>query len=279
MSYPGASEEVNSIQILTLDQFIQKSPSNIPSSTERTFPSPHSVAVLPEQSVRTMLPNTTTSFPTLPASSCTLVPQATLVPGLSDKVLAVILPTIVYAIAGAIFHLLDIYDLFADYRIHPSEDELKRNHVTKWQCLQTVVRYHIIQISIGLALSYGQGPTMVGDETCQIYRAANMLKRATNLIPLALNTIGIDATRLAIATESMSASLAQVLAGDYLSSDKASPNPGFNTVELFLARSLVSFGVPAFQYLVALTVVDTWIYFTHRLCHVNKTLYRKSPLL
>ena len=279
MSYPGASKEVNSIQIFTLNQFIQKSPSNIPSSTERTFPSPHSVSVLPEQSVLTMLPNTTTSFPTLPASSCTLVPQATLVPGLSDKVLAVILPTIVYAIAGAIFHLLDIYDLFADYRIHPSEDELKRNHVTKWQCLQTVVRYHIIQISIGLALNYGQGPTMVGDETCKIYRAANMLKRATNLIPLALNTIGIDATRLAIATESMSASLAQVLAGDYLSSDKASPNPGFNTVELFLARFLVSFGVPAFQYLVALTVVDTWIYFTHRLCHVNKTLYRKSPLL
>lgn len=223
-----------------------------------------------------MPPNTTTSFPTAPATSCTLVPQAPLIPGLSDNVLAIILPTIVYAIAGGFFHLLDIYNLFNDYRIHPSEDEVKRNHVTKWQCLKTVVRYHIIQISIGFALNYGNGPTMVGDESCQVHRAANMIRCARNLVPLALNTIGIDANRLAIATESKSAGLAQVLAGDYLSSEKATQNTGLNTVELSLARFLIFFGVPAFQYLVALTVVDTWIYFTHRLCHVNKTLYRKS---
>ncbi len=220
----------------------------------------------------TMPPNTTTSFPT---PSCTLVPQKPLVPGLSDNVLAIVLPTIVYAIAGGFFHLLDTYNLFHDYRIHPSEDELKRNHVTKWQCLQTVVRYHVIQISIGLALNHGNGPTMVGDESCKVHRAANMIRCARNLIPLALNTIGIDANRLAIATESTSAGLAQVLAGDYLPSEKASQNTSLNTVELSLAKFLIFFGVPIFQYLVALTVVDTWIYFTHRLCHVNKTLYRK----
>ena len=226
--------------------------------------------------VFTMLYNATTSLPILPAPSCTLVPQAPLIPGLSDNVLAVILPTIVYAIAGGFFHLLDIYNLFNDYRIHPSDDDLKRNHVTKSQCLQNVVRYHVIQVSIGLALNYGNGPTMIGDEICKIHRAAKLLRRARNLIPLALNTIGIDASRLAVATASVSTGLSQVLAGDYLSSEKASQSTSLNTVERSVARFLVSFGVPFLQYVVALTVVDTWIYFTHRLCHINKTLYRKS---
>lgn len=226
--------------------------------------------------VLTMHTNTTIPLLTPPFPTCVLAAQAPLIPGLSDNVFAIILPTIVYAIAGGFFHLLDIYNLFDDYRIHPSEDELKRNHVTKWQCLQTVVRYHIIQISIGLALNYGNGPTMVGYESCQVHRAAGMIRRARHLVPLALNAMGIDANRLAIATESTSAGLAQVLAGDYLSSGKASQHTGLNTVELSLAKVFLFFGVPAFQYLVALTVVDTWIYFTHRLCHVNKTLYRKS---
>ena len=226
-----------------------------------------------------MQTNKTASFPTPPFPSCTLVPQASLIPGLSDNVLAIILPTIVYAIAGGFFHLLDIYNLFDDYRIHPLEDEHKRNHVTKWQCLQNVVRYHIIQISIGLALNYGTGPTMVGCESYQVHRAAGMIRRATHIIPSALNAMGIDANRLAIATESRSEGLAQILAGDYQSSEKASPHTGLNTVELSLAKFLLFFGVPAFQYLVALIIVDTWIYFTHRLCHVNKTLYRKSLYL
>ena len=229
--------------------------------------------------VFTMSPNMNSSFPIPPMPSCTLVPQAPLISSLSDNVLAVILPTIVYAIGGGFFHLLDTYNLFHDYRIHPSEEELKRNHVTKWQCLKTVVRYHIIQISIGLALSYGNGPTMVGDESCRVHHAAGMIRRARNIFPLVLSTLGIDAKRLASATESTSAGLAQVLAGDALSSEKASQGIGWSSVELFLAELLVFFAVPAFQYLVALTVVDTWIYFTHRLCHINKTLYRKFPLL
>lgn len=226
-----------------------------------------------------MSSSTTTAFPTPPTLSCTPVPQAALVPALSDNVLAIIIPTIVYVIAGGVFHLLDTHHVLDHYRIHPSGDELKRNHVTKWQCLQTVVRYHIIQISIGLLLNYSSGPTMVGDKSCQVLRAAKTIRRARNLIPLALNTIGVNAERLAIATESTSGGLAQVLAGDYLSSDRFSQSIDLNPVELSLATFFIFFGVPAFQYLVALTIVDTYIYFTHRLCHVNKTLYRKSLFL
>ena len=223
-----------------------------------------------------MASNTTNTALRPATTSCSLKPQAPLMPGLSDNILAIVLPTIVYAIAGGFFHLLDSYSLFSKYRIHPSEDELKRNHVTKWQCLQTVVRYHVIQISIGLLLNIGSEPTMTGDESCQMQRIAGVMSNARNLIPMALAVLGIDAKRLAFATKDTSAGLAQVLAGDYLTSGDLARNAHFTRLELSMAKIVVYIGKPLFQYLVALTVVDTWIYFTHRLCHVNKTLYRTS---
>ena len=222
----------------------------------------------------TMASNTTQAFPPLSSPSCHLVPQEPLLSYLSDNILAIVLPTIVYAIAGAFFHLLDTYNLFSSYRIHPSEDELKRNHVTKWQCLQAVVRYHIMQISIALLLNQwgGNEPTMVGDESCRILSTAGKIIYARNFVPMMLAILGIDAKRLGTAMRGTSVGLAQVLSGDYLSSNMQ--NHGFTALELSLAKFIVNFGVPAFQYFIALTVVDTWIYFTHRLCHVNRTLYR-----
>ena len=225
-----------------------------------------------------MAPNTTSTFASIATPSCTLVPQAPLLDGISDSVLAIVLPTIVYAVAGGFFHLLDVYNLFSQYRIHPSEDELKRNRVTKWQVLQAVVRYHVMQISIGLLLNIGNGPPMVGDESCKINRVASVISHARNFIPMALAAIGVDAKGLANAIEGTSVGLAQVLAGDSLTGKNETRNSGLYDLELTLAKFVVSVGLPAFQYLLALTVVDTWIYFTHRLCHVNKTLYRK-PLL
>ncbi|KAI9718465.1 MAG: Cholesterol 25-hydroxylase-like protein [Chrysothrix sp. TS-e1954] len=209
-----------------------------------------------------------------PAPSCTLVPQASLIPRISDSTLAVLLPTLVYAVAGGFFHLLDTYELFSNHRIHPSGDELKRNHITKWQCLQGVVRYHVMQISIGLFLDYGSSPTMVGDDNCRILRAANAISQSRNLVPMALTSMGIDAKGFGFATQGISARLAQVVGGDYMSSENVQQRPTFSAMEVSLAKFVVFIGIPAIQYLVALAVVDTWIYFTHRLCHVNKTLYR-----
>ena len=225
-----------------------------------------------------MAPNTTSTSTSITTPSCSLIPQAPLIHGISDNVLAIILPTIVYAVAGGFFHLLDVYKLFSRYRIHPSEDELKRNRVTRWQVLQVVVRYHVMQISIGLILNMGNGPPMVGDESCKVNRVASVISHTRGLIPMALAAIGVDAKGLANAIKGTSGGLAQVVAGDYLTGNSEMRNSGFTDLELILAKFVVSVGVPAFQYLLALAVVDTWIYFTHRLCHANKTLYRK-PLL
>ncbi|KAL8770587.1 MAG: hypothetical protein Q9194_005121, partial [Teloschistes cf. exilis] len=236
-----------------------------------------------------MASKTTASLTASSSPYCVLVPQEPLLPWISDNVLAILLPTVVYAVAGGFFHLLDVYELFGSYRIHPSQDELKRNHVTRWQCLQIVVRYHVMQIVIGLFLSYGNEPPMVGDEACKIHQAANVVRSIPNPVPMILNTIGIDARQLSQSTRASSATLAHIIGGKYQpvtnsihalnsssssSSNILSSNDNFTDLELTLAKVSVTILTPLLQYLLALIVVDTWIYFTHRLCHVNRTLYR-----
>ncbi|KAL9579800.1 MAG: hypothetical protein Q9212_004883, partial [Teloschistes hypoglaucus] len=233
-----------------------------------------------------MASKTTASFSASSSPLCVLVPQEPLLPWISDNILAILLPTVVYAVAGAFFHLLDVYELFGSYRIHPSQEELKRNHVTRWQCLQTVVRYHVMQIVIGLFLSYGNEPPMVGDQACKIHQAATVARSIPNPIPMILNTIGIDARQLSQSTRASSATLAHIIGGKYqpitntvralnnTSGDIVSSSNEFTDLELTLAKLSVTILTPMLQYLIALIVVDTWIYFTHRLCHVNRTLYR-----
>ncbi|KAL8719824.1 MAG: hypothetical protein Q9225_003227 [Loekoesia sp. 1 TL-2023] len=223
-----------------------------------------------------MASNITAGFEASPSPSCVLTPQEPLLPWISDNVLAIVLPTIVYAVAGAFFHVLDHYELFGGYRIHPSEDELKRNHVTRWECFKAVVRYHVMQISIGLVLNYGNGPAMIGDEACRVHHVATILRKTRGFVPIILNTLGIDVKQLRQVTQGTTTTLAQVIGGNQYLSISTLPreDKNFSSTDLAFAKLIVHILTPAFQYFLALVVVDTWIYFTHRLCHVNRTLYR-----
>ncbi|KAL8909538.1 MAG: hypothetical protein Q9171_005017 [Xanthocarpia ochracea] len=215
----------------------------------------------------------TTIFSTSSTPICALSSQQSLLPWVSDNVLAIILPTTVYAVAGAFFHLLDSYRIFSNHRIHPSDEELKRNHVTRWECFQAVVRYHLMQISIGLLLNYGNGPALVGDEACKIHDTASAIRNVRNVVPMFLNALGIDAKQLSIATLGTSTKFAQFVSGsDSYASNNNNNNP--TALDLSLAKFAIKILIPLLQYTLALIVVDTWIYFTHRLCHVNHTLYR-----
>ncbi|KAL9110300.1 MAG: hypothetical protein Q9187_008073, partial [Circinaria calcarea] len=221
--------------------------------------------------------NATYDFNASSNPSCTPIPQPALISGISDAVLATVLPTVVYVVACGFFYWLDRQQLFTQYRIHPTEEDLKRNHVSRLECFQGVARYHLMQISIGLLLSYGAGPEMVANKSCDVHRWAGRVRYARTLVPWILASVGIDAKGLAFATSGKSATLAQFLAGGPASfAGLNSSQPlGFTSAELFVANLVETFLVPAVQFFVALAVVDTWIYFTHRLCHVNKTLYRK----
>lgn len=222
--------------------------------------------------------NTTNVFNVSSTPSCTLVAQSPLIPGISDAVLSTFLPTVVYIIASGFFYWLDRQELFTQYRIHPTEEDLQRNHVSRFQCFQGVARYHLMQISIGLFLAYGVGPDMVGSKSCDVHRWAVRIRRVRSLIPLVLLAFGVDVKGLAVATSGKIPALAQFLAGPG-SSGSESSQAHITSGELRLADFVESFLVPTVQFLVALAVVDTWIYFTHRLCHINQTLYRKLSYL
>lgn len=211
-----------------------------------------------------------------PPPTCNLTPRPSLIPGVSDHVLGTVLPTLIYIIASGFFYWLGEQDFLSQYRIHPSEEELKRNHVSRSQCLRVVVRYHVMQIATGLLLSYGEGPELTGSHSCDVYWWAVRVQHARRAIPSVLALVGVDAKSLALATYSKSTGLAQLLAGSSMAFSESNPPQAWGSTasELLLADFIVSYAVPAVQFLVALSVVDTWIYFTHRLCHVNKTLYR-----
>lgn len=220
--------------------------------------------------------NATSAFYLPPPPTCHLTLRPSLIPGVSDHVLGTVLPTLVYIIASGFFYWLSEHDILSQYRIHPSEEDLRRNHVSRFQCLRVVVRYHLMQIATGLLLSYGEGPELTGNHTCDVYRCAVRVRHAQRAIPWVLALVGVDVKGLALATYIKSAGLAQLIAGNSMAFSESNPRQAlaFTTSEFLLGEFIVSYAVPAAQFLVALSVVDTWIYFTHRLCHVNKTLYR-----
>lgn len=203
------------------------------------------------------------------APSCALHPRSSILSGISDHTLGVILPTLIYIIGSLFFHIVNELELFSNYRIHPPKEELHRNRVSKLGCLLVVIRYHVIQIVIGLLLTYNNGPELVEIGGCETYQWVRRIRKCLTVIPWALTPLGLDTQGL------MSKfSKTPLLAHFSANSHEISPSPTFTALEWNLARIIVSFAVPAIQFFVYLAVVDTWIYFMHRLCHINKTLYR-----
>ncbi|TGO57165.1 hypothetical protein BOTNAR_0207g00180 [Botryotinia narcissicola] len=204
-----------------------------------------------------------------PAPSCALHSRSPLLSGISDHTLGVILPTFVYIIGSLVFYIVNELVLFSIYRIHPPKEELHRNRVSRLGCLLVVVRYHVIQIVIGILLTYNNRPELVEIGGCETYQWVRRVRKCLTAIPCALTLLGLDIQGL-MSKFSKIPLLSHISA----TSPEILSSPTFTAVEWNLARIIVSFAIPAIQFFVYLAVVDTWIYFLHRLCHINKTLYR-----
>lgn len=90
--------------------------------------------------------------------------QESLIPGISDGVLAVVSPVVAYWVYSSIFHLIDVYQLAEKYRIHPSEEEQSRNKVGLGEVIRDVAFQHVLQTVVGMmALRIDETPT-TGDE-------------------------------------------------------------------------------------------------------------------
>lgn len=90
-------------------------------------------------------------------------PSPSLLAQASDSVLALIVPVACYWIASLFFHLLDLSEApyVAKHRIHPSEDEKRRNLVSKLDVLKMVLFQQAIQTGLGVvALDEGKRVTV-----------------------------------------------------------------------------------------------------------------------
>ncbi|KOS16625.1 Sphingolipid C4-hydroxylase SUR2 [Escovopsis weberi] len=212
-------------------------------------------------------------LPPLPAYHLQPKPDL-LSPWISDFGLSLILPVVAYWSMSLVFHLIDTWDLFPQYRLHTPEEILRRNHATRYEVARDVVVQQLIQIATGAALGLLDGPDTIGREQYDVAVWATRVRLLQRALPSLLGLLGINAVAI---SKSMSAShpfLAGALAGGHypMMTEKAG-TPAFAAWELLAANFIYHILIPALQFLCAIFVLDTWQYFLHRLMHVNRWLY------
>ncbi|TKA26655.1 hypothetical protein B0A50_04763 [Salinomyces thailandicus] len=221
------------------------------------------------------------AFDLPPLPSYTIHPQPSLLPWISDANLALALPILAYWGVSLIFHVIDEWDLFPQYRLHTPAEVLKRNHVSRWDVFRDVVIQQIVQTIVGFGLAYFDAEPTFGKEEHDIAVWAQRLRLLQRFIPSVLATLGVDAIGLAKNIGGSHAVLAGALSGGVypqlaqtvLLDEAATAIPAFADWELFAAKTIYHAVIPAMQFLLAVCVVDTWQYFLHRAMHMNKYLY------
>lgn len=220
-----------------------------------------------------------TTLPPLPDYTLKTLPPV--VPWIEDKHLTLLLPIIAYWGVSLFFHLIDTWDLFPSYRLHTPEELLKRNHATRGDVFRDVVFQQVIQTIFGLGLAYFDPEATYGKEDYEVALWAQKLRIAQRAVPYVMSLFGVNASGAAQKLANSHPMVAGILAGGNYATlfQQLTVNgqkvlaPAFAPWELATAKFIYYFAIPAFQFFLAITVVDTWQYFLHRFMHTNKTLY------
>jgi sphinganine C4-monooxygenase len=98
--------------------------------------------------------------PTSPQPAWYYSSSPSLFPFLSDKLLSLAAPTVVYWVLSLIFHAIDVAQIpyFESKRIHESEEVLSRNKVTIGQVIKAVLWQQVVQTALGLWWLEDDGP-------------------------------------------------------------------------------------------------------------------------
>lgn len=219
-----------------------------------------------------------TSLPPLP--EYTLTPQQDLLPWISDAWLNIFAPVVIYWVVSMIFHVVDVLDLFPQYRLHTPDEILRRNHVSRYEVARDVIIQQIIQIVMGALLAFTEPPEMTGKADYDVAVWATRLRLVQRALPGLLGLVGVNATTLSKNMASSHPFLAGALAGGYypfLTTE--SEVPAFAPWEMASAKFIYNILIPGLQFFLAVFILDTWQYFLHRLMHMNKWLYSTLKLL
>ncbi|KAJ6031657.1 hypothetical protein N7540_002389 [Penicillium herquei] len=230
-----------------------------------------------------MAANASVAFDLPPLPSYTLTVREPVLAPIPDNVLALMLPIVAYWGLSLVYHLLDVYGCFEEYRLHTPAELLKRNRVTRLEVVRDVILQQVVQTIAGMSVAYFDPIEMTGHEDYDVAVWAQRLRIAQRAIPPMLALVGIDAPGLAKSvSQSGHTLLAGVLAGGsypnvmqslILESGAEVSAPAFTNWELSLASFIYWYFIPALQFLLAISIVDTWQYFLHRAMHLNRWLY------
>ncbi|AEO57533.1 hypothetical protein MYCTH_2092086 [Thermothelomyces thermophilus ATCC 42464] len=227
-----------------------------------------------------MMANATIASDLPPLPVYEVRPMPDLLPFISDFWLSTIIPHVAYWIVSLIFHVIDINDLFPQYRLHTPEEITQRNLASRYEVARDVIIEQIIQMTSSAILSMTEPRQMTGMEDYEVAVWATRIRLAQRALPTILAALGLNAAAI---SKNMAAShpfIAGALAGGHypfltttLDDVTGTAVPAFATWELLLAKAIYWVIIPAFQFWVATCVLDTWQYFWHRAMHVNKWMY------
>ncbi|KAL8917557.1 MAG: hypothetical protein Q9172_005797 [Xanthocarpia lactea] len=219
-----------------------------------------------------------------PLPTYTLTKEPDLFTFISDRNLALILPIVSYVIISIFWAWIDSLDIWEQYRLHPTEDMLKRNRISKFECVRGVAVYHAVAFAATFLLTWGDPmETFSGDEAFACARWASYLRALQASIPQIFSIVGIDSVGLADRLSGSSLAISGLLRGGIypnatqliaLPGGGKTSAPGFLPWENAVASTMYYIVVPIFQFLAAFFIADTWFYFMHRFFHMNKWLYK-----
>ena len=220
-----------------------------------------------------------TALPPLP--DYTLAPLPPLTSWVSDALIQAALPVVGYWVVSLIFHTIDVFDLFPQYRLHTPAEVLKRNHVSRYEVLRDVVLQQIIQIIASFSLSLFDEPPATGKADYDIAWYAQKIRLAQRGVPWLLAGLGLSPAALASKLANSHPMLSSVLlGGKYPTILQTVTNagaqvvvPAFASWELTSAGFVYWYAIPAFQFAAAIIIMDAWEYMLHRAMHMNKWLY------
>lgn len=209
-----------------------------------------------------------------------------LLPFISDFWLSIIIMHIAYWVVSLVFHVIDVYDLFPQYRLHTPEEISQRNLASRYEVARDVIIEQVIQMISSAVLSMTEPGQMTGMEDYDVAVWATRIRLAQRALPALLGTLGLNAAAI---SKNMAAShplLAGALAGGHypfltttLDDVTGTAVPAFAAWELLVAKAIYWILVPGFQFWVATCVLDAWQYFWHRAMHMNKWMYSGSTQL
>ncbi|KAF3064429.1 Sphingolipid C4-hydroxylase SUR2 [Daldinia childiae] len=227
-----------------------------------------------------MATNITSNTDLPPLPSYEVAVASDLISWMPDFYLSLLAPTIAYWVVSIFFHIIDTLDLFPQYRLHTPAEIAQRNKASRFEVLRDVLFQQVIQGFMAFFLNQTDPPQYTGMEDYDVAVWATRVRLAQRALPTVLGVLGINAATI---SKNMAVShpfLAGALAGGhypFLTSELAGPDgalvPAFATWELLVAKAIYWAIIPGFQLFVAVTALDTWQYFLHRLMHQNKWLY------